>query len=198
VILLFVTQGAYNFFEHLLPIFAVKITGWTNVKYSQIFATADLIGGIAGMLVGGYLIERFGKKTMINIYFGIIAAMVIALNLSESYWQNSQMLNGFIIAYRLFNAFAKIGVFAIAMQCCSKNISATQFTIFMTMGAVGSIAGAALVGPIKENFDWKTTFSFFVGFLGLAWGILHLVNMEKHIAKINAIEKETTRELMMA
>ena len=62
VILLFITQGAYNFFETLLPIFAVKITGWTNVKYAQVFATADLVGGIIGMLAGGYLIERFGKK----------------------------------------------------------------------------------------------------------------------------------------
>ncbi|MEY4539694.1 MAG: hypothetical protein RLZZ306_1451 [Bacteroidota bacterium] len=83
-ILLFITQGAYNFFETLLPIFAVKITGWTNVKYSQVFATADLIGGILGMLAGGYLIEKFGKKRMINIYFLLIISLVIALKSATS------------------------------------------------------------------------------------------------------------------
>ena len=196
VILLFITQGAYNFFEHLLPIFAVKITGWTNVMYSQAFATADLIGGVIGMLVGGFLIEKFGKKRMINIYFLLIVLLVLALELAGTYWKNTNMLYGFIIVYRLLNAFAKIGVFAIAMQCCSKNISASQFTIFMTMGATGSIAGAALVGPIKENFDWNITFLFFELFIGMAWGILQFLNMEKHAEKINELEYESTNSLV--
>ncbi len=192
VILLFVTQGAYNFFETLLPLFAVKITLWTNLKYSQAFATADLVGGIIGMLAGGFLIERFGKKRMINIYFLLIMSLVLALNFGVVYWQNSNMLYGFIIVYRLLNAFAKIGVFAVAMQCCSKNISASQFTIFMTTGAVGSIAGAFLIGPIKENFDWNTTFIFFETFIGLAWLILQFINIEKHVAKIAELEETMT------
>ena len=198
VLLLFITQGAYNFFETLLPIFAVKITGWTNVKYSQVFATADLIGGVAGMLLGGFLIEKFGKKRMINIYFFLIISLLLALKFAGDYWQNTDMLYGFIITYRLLNAFAKIGVFAIAMQCCSKNISASQFTIFMTMGAMGSIAGAFLVGPIKENFDWSTTFIFFEGFIGLAWLILQLINIEKHVEKINEIEHESSKSLVIS
>ena len=198
VLLLFITQGAYNFFETLLPIFAVKITGWTNVKYSQVFATADLIGGVAGMLLGGFLIEKFGKKRMINIYFFLIISLLLALKFAGDYWQNTDMLYGFIITYRLLNAFAKIGVFAIAMQCCSKNISASQFTIFMTMGAMGSIAGAFLVGPIKENFDWSTTFIFFEGFIGLAWLILQLINIEKHVEKINEIEHESSKHLVIS
>ena len=198
VLLLFITQGAYNFFEHLLPIFAVKITGWTNLVYSQAFATADLIGGVIGMLVGGYLIERFGKKRMINIYFLLIVSLVLALQLAGTYWKNTSMLYGFIIAYRLFNAFAKIGLFAIAMQCCSKNISASQFTIFMTMGATGSIAGAALVGPIKENFDWNSTFVFFEAFMGVAWLLLQFLNIEKHVEKIAALEQESTKILVSA
>ena len=198
VILLFITQGAYNFIEHLLPIFAVKITGWTNLVYSQAFATADLIGGVIGMLAGGYLIERFGKKHMINIYFLLIISLVIALQLAGAYWKNTDMLYGFIITYRLLNAFAKIGLFAIAMQCCSKNISASQFTIFMTMGATGSIAGAALVGPIKENFDWNATFIFFEAFMGVAWLILQFLNIEKHVEKIAAIEHESSQVLVAA
>ena len=198
VLLLFITQGAYNFFETLLPIFAVKITGWTNVKYSQVFATADLIGGVAGMLLGGFLIEKFGKKRMINIYFFLIISLLLALKFAGDYWQNTDMLYGFIVTYRLLNAFAKIGVFAIAMQCCSKNISASQFTIFMTMGAMGSIAGAFLVGPIKENFDWSTTFIFFEGFIGLAWLILQLINIEKHVEKINEIEHESSKSLVIS
>ena len=190
IIVLFITQGAYNFFETLLPIFAVKTTGWTNVLYSRTFATADLVGGIAGMLAGGYLIEKFGKKRMINIYFFLLIVLVLLLGLAGNYWQNTNMLYGFIILYRMLNSFAKIGVYAIAMQCCSKNVSASQFTIFMTMGAMGSIAGAFLVGPVKENFNWNITFIFFEVFIALAWITLQFLTIKTPLETLSAIEQE--------
>lgn len=199
VLLVFITQGAYNFFEHLLPIFTVKNTGWTNIDYSQIFATADIVGGVGGILLGGFLIEKFGKKRMINFYFFVIMGLVLILVLVKTLWNNSQFMDGFIISYRLFNAFAKIGVFAIAMQCCSKNVSASQFTLYMTFGATGSIAGAALIAPIKDNFSWEISFLFFIGFLALAWAVLRILNIDQQIEKINELEKKhSEKELMKA
>ena len=190
VLLLFITQGAYNYFEKLLPIFAVKETGWTNIDYSKIFATADIIGGIGGILLGGLLIEKFGKKKMINVYFFIIMGLALILVFVQSVWKNTAFMDGFIITYRLFNAFAKIGVFAIAMQCCSRNVSASQFTLFMTFGATGSIAGAALIAPIKDNFSWEISFLFFVGFMALGWIVMSILNIDKQIEIINEMEKK--------
>lgn len=199
VVLLFITQGAYNFFEHLLPIFTIKNTGWTNTDYSQIFATADIVGGIGGILLGGLLIEKFGKKKMINIYFFIIMGLALVLVFIKSVWTNTIFMDGFVITYRLFNAFAKIGVFAIAMQCCSRNVSASQFTLYMTFGATGSIAGAALIAPIKDNFGWDISFLFFVGFMALAWLVLTVLNIEKQIETINEMErKQIESELLKA
>ena len=190
VVLLFITQGAYNFFEHLLPIFTIKNTGFTNIDYSKIFATADIVGGVGGILLGGFLIEKFGKKRMINIYFFIIMGLALILVFVKSVWTNTIFMDGFIITYRLFNAFAKIGVFAIAMQCCSRNVSASQFTLYMTFGATGSIAGAALIAPIKDNFGWDVSFLFFVGFMALAWLVLSILNIDQQIEKINELEKK--------
>jgi len=69
--LLFITICANNFFEHLLPIFTENIAGWSNVDYSQIYAAADIIGGIGGILAGGWLIETFGKKLMVNVFLSL-------------------------------------------------------------------------------------------------------------------------------
>ncbi len=55
---------------------------------------------------------------------------------------------------------------------------ASQFTIYMTTGATGSIAGAALIGPIKENFSWEISFLFFVGFMLLAWLVMQFLNID--------------------
>ena len=190
--LLFVTMGAYNYFETLLPLFAVKITGWTNVYYSRAFATADLIGGISGLLIGGYLIERFGKKRMIGIYFFLIMGITTTLILAKSYWVSTPFLYGFIIVYRWLNAFAKIGVYAIAMQCCSKKVSASQFTFYMTLGALGSMVGATLIGPVKEHFSWEVTFFAFVIMLALAWLIMRVLNITRLEEQVAELETEQT------
>ena len=42
-----------SFAQRALPGFTVKELGWTNVDYSQYYASAKLIGGIIGMLIGG-------------------------------------------------------------------------------------------------------------------------------------------------
>ena len=195
-LLLFVTQGSYNYFETLLPLFAVKVSGWTNVLYSRVFATADLISGIGGIFLGGYLIEKFRKKRMINIYFLLIILAVCTLTLLKEYWVNSTFLYGFILVYRLFNAFAKIGVFAIAMQCCSKQVSASQFTFYMTIGALGSMVGATLIGPVKEHFSWQTTFLFFAGMIVFAGVIMQWLNVDKQDEQVTTAEKEVNPALV--
>jgi PAT family beta-lactamase induction signal transducer AmpG len=190
-LLMFITMGSYNYFETLLPLFAVKVSGWTNVSYSQAFATADLIGGVSGMLLGGVLIERFGKKRMIGLYFLGIMGITTTLALLTSHWTDGVFIQGFIIVYRWLNAFAKIGVYAIAMECCSKKVSASQFTFYMTIGAVGSMAGATLIGPIKENFSWQFTMLSFVGLIALAWLVMRLLDISKLETQITELDEQT-------
>ncbi len=186
-LLLFTSQGAYNYFEKLLPIFAVKVSGWTNVYYSQVFSVADLTGGIVGMLLGGFLIEKFGKKRMIYSYFFFILTETLVLTLSNNYWTKVPFVYGFIVIYRWVNAFAKIGVFAIAMQCCSKKVSASQFTFYMTIGALGSMVGAALIVPIKQNFSWQIAFILFAVLMATSAFILKFLNIEKLENQISEI-----------
>jgi len=188
--ILFITMGAYNFFEHLLPIFTIEHTGWTNVYYSQAFATADIVGGIGGIFLGGWLIEMFGKKRMITIYFLVIIGLALILSFVKAVWGASDFMYGFVITYRLFNAFAKIGVFAVAMQCCSRSVSASQYTIYMTMGATGSIAGASLIGPIKENYSWEISFLCFIALMGIALALLKILNVKQHLARLAKLEEK--------
>ena len=77
-------------------------------------------------------------------------------------------------------------------------MSASQFTMYMTMGAVGSMVGATLIGPIKENFGWELTFLSFVGMILLAWLSMQFINIDKHVEQITELEnEETERELLL-
>ena len=186
--ILFVTQGSFNFIATLLPIFTVKALGWTNITYSQFFGTASLIGGIVGMLLGGILIEKFGKRRMMNIYFLLLIILTVSFSLFRANWGASWMITSFMVLYQILYVFSCIGIFSIAMECCWKKVSASQFTLYMTVANLGRLAGAKLIGPIKEHFDWDYTILTFAVFMTLAWVLIQFLNVNDQVMHIGKLD----------
>lgn len=195
-LILFIAQGAYNYIETLLPIFTVKALNWTNGSYSQFFATAKIIGGIGGMLIGGILIDKFGKKRMMNIYFSGMVFFTAVLAFSKIYWNDSSFIYAFMILYNIVYTFACIGIFAIAMQCCWKKVSASQFTLYMTIGNLGRIALAALIGPVTANFNWQISIFAFAVMIAVAWFIMQFLNINKQVERVIYLENSDAPKQM--
>lgn len=188
-LVLFACQGGFKYASTLLPIFTVNELGWSNVEYSQYFASTKLIGGIGGMLLGGMLIDKFGKKKMLNIYFLSMILFTVIFSLSKIYWADKSFIYGFMIVYNVLYTFSCIGIFAIAMQCCWKKVSASQFTLYMTIANLGQMAFAALIGPVRANFNWQYSLLAFAVFLALAWLLLQFLNIDKQIGLVADLEK---------
>jgi len=74
------------------------------------------------------------------------------------------------------------------MQCCWKKVSASQFTLYMTISNIGRIALAALIVPIRANFNWEITLLGFAGFILTAWIILQFINIEHQVKSIEHLE----------
>ncbi|MBK7308423.1 MAG: MFS transporter [Chitinophagaceae bacterium] len=197
-LILFIAQGAYNYIETLLPIFTVKALNWTNGSYSQFLQQQKIIGGIGGMLIGGILIDKFGKKRMMNIYFFSMVFFTAVLAFSKIYWKDSSFIYAFMILYNIVYTFACIGIFAIAMQCCWKKVSASQFTLYMTIGNLGRIALAALIGPITANFNWQISIFAFAVMIAVAWFIMQFLNINKQVERVVDLEnKDAKTDLLL-
>lgn len=192
--ILFICQGAYKYSSTLFPIFTIQQLGWTNMEYSEHFATAKLIGGISGMLIGGFLIARFGKKRMMNVFF--ISSIVLSATLAfgKIYWNSFAFIYAYMILHNVLYTFACIGIFAIAMQCCWKKVSASQFTLYMTIANLGQIAFAAMIGPIRTNFSWSVTLIAFAIFIALAWLLLQRLNIQQQIEGIVTLENKDQKK----
>ncbi|MBK7763157.1 MAG: MFS transporter [Bacteroidetes bacterium] len=189
-ILLFMCQGAMKYIATLLPIFTVKELGWTNVTYSQYYAAAKLIGGIVGMVLGGILIERFGKKRMLNVYFLGLIMLTTSFVFFKQYWSNHNFIYTFMIVFNTLYTFTSICLFAIAMQCCWKKVSASQFTLYMTIANLGQISLAAFIGPLKEKFSWQISILVFAVFIAVAWLLLQFIKINKQIEDVAALESK--------
>ena len=180
----FITGAAFNYIDTILPIFTVQALGWTAESYSQFYATATRIGGISGMLLGGLLIEKFGKLSMLKIYFGLVIVLICGLTFQKMYWQATSFIMAFMIGFQVLYVFSLIGIFAIGMQCCWKKISATQFTLYMTVANIGRVVGAKLVGPMKNGFSWESTLLAFGVMMALAWLILQFIRINQHTKRV--------------
>jgi len=194
----FTTQGSFNYIDTLIPIFTVQALGWTDQAYAQFYATASLIGGIGGMLIGGVLIDKFGKIRMLNIYFFLLIALISSLAFFKMFWVNTWFICGFMITYQVLYVFATIGVFATAMQCCWKKVSATQFTLYMTISNVGRIVGAKIIGPVKSHLSWEYTLFLFAIMIAMAWVAIRFMRINHHVKKVEDLEYKDAQDQMRA
>lgn len=193
-LILFVSQGSFKYISTLLPVFAIEELGWTNLDYSQYYASAKLIGGIVGMLLGGFLIEKFGKKRMMNIYYFTMIVFVCSFAFFKQGWHSLMFIYIYIVLQNVLYTFVCIGLFSIAMQCCWKKISASQFTLYMTIANLGQIAFAAFIGPIKSNFNWQITIVAFAIMIGFAWLLLQFLNINQQVKSVAALENNDVKE----
>ena len=75
-------QMGRGLIDTLLPVFTVQELGWADTQYSQIFATANMISGIFGMIIGGFLVDYFGKVRMMTIYLSLLILLMLGNVLS--------------------------------------------------------------------------------------------------------------------
>jgi len=191
VVSLFTMLTALAFMRTLFPIFTIQALGWSNQDYSSAFAATSLAGGIVGMLAGGWLLDRFGKIRMLSLYLMLLILLTAGLAFSEDQWKRPYFIEAYMVAFNTLFTFAAIALFATAMQCCWKRISALQFTLFMAIYNLGQTAGAALIGPLRANLSWQYTLLSFSVLAAVALVIIQFVDTGRHLAKVEGLEGNT-------
>jgi MFS transporter, PAT family, beta-lactamase induction signal transducer AmpG len=77
-----------------------------------------------------------------------------------------------------------------SLSDCWKKVSASQFTLYMTISNLGRIVLAALIGLIQANFNWQITLFVFAIMLWQAWLLLQFLNIEKQVESVVILEKK--------
>ena len=163
-----------------LPIFTVQRIGWTNEDYSKVFAAANIISGLSGMIIGGLLTDLLGKIRMITLYLAGLIIVVGAFCWFSNLWVYEWVIYAFIISFYILLTFNNIALYASAMKLCSKNISATQFTLYMAIANLGITAGAAIIGPLKEITGWEYVLAAFIPIMLVTIILIRYIDFDRH------------------
>lgn len=173
--------------DAVLPIFTVQKLNWTDVHYSSVFSTTNLITGVLAMAVAGLLIDFCGKKKMISLFVILLLVLTASMAFMGEYWANSSFVKGFFFLFYTLDTFATVAIFAIAMQLCWKRIAATQFALYMAVSNIGISFGAWLMGQLKERFDWDVIFVAYAVLMTLALIGIFLMNLRKHAQQVDML-----------
>ncbi len=188
ILSIFFTVVGLSFIRTIFPIFTVQELGWSSQEYSSVFASTSLIGGILGMIAGGFMVDKFGNIKMISIYLILLIFSTSIFALSSSWWSNPSFMKGFMFIFNTLYTFVIIAIFSVVMQCCWKKISAIQFTMYMAIFNFAQTIGASLIGPLRSNFGWNYTLLCYIFFAGFSLIILQIINIKKHVVQIEKLE----------
>ena len=125
---------------------------------------------------------------MLSIYLSLLIVLTAVLAFSEGRWHQSYFIEGYMVVFNTLFTFATIALFATAMQCCWKRISALQFTLFMAIYNLGQTAGAALIGPLRAQLSWPYTLLAFSLLAAVALVVIQFLDTRRHLVKVEVLE----------
>lgn len=140
------------------PVFTVQQLGWSDTAYSQFAGGPALLAGAAGALIGGWLADHFGRKLVIKVAVGGIMMTFLGFATSAPWWSISAVIIVFFLMGVFFDMTLKMALQAIYMTMTRSRVTASQFTIYMTLGNMGNVIGSAILVPLDALFDAQMLF----------------------------------------
>lgn len=177
-----------GFIDTLLPIFTVQQLNWTNTDYSHVYSAATIIGGCFGMFAGGAIIDLLGTRKMINALLLTLTATIGLFGWFSGGWTNIKFVYSFVILFYLMSTLLTIAVMALAMKLSWRKISASQFTLYMTLNNLGIALGAWAFGYLKDSLPWKQVLLIGITLPFLAIFIYRKINLIKHRKSLESFE----------
>ena len=151
----------------LLPVLIVQDLGWTDTVYSQTRSNLKLIAGIAGIGVGGLLVDFLGHRKTLLLLFSMMA--IINGIMAFAYLSTPPLY--YLAAYEFLLVFVFIAFFAATMRQCWQQIAATQFSFTMVWGNITLAIGAGLLGTISAVFGTQGAFLILAGISAVGAGL---------------------------
>jgi PAT family beta-lactamase induction signal transducer AmpG len=140
------------------------------------------------MGLGGWFVERFGKRNMMAIYIIIMIMGGAGMGLTGLFWSEPGHTAAFIALYYTYFVFMTVGMFAVGMSICWKRVAATQFTLYMAAFNLGFSVGASLLGPLRAFWDWEAVFVGFTTIICVALVLMGFFGLKRQTRSIELLE----------
>ncbi|WAT17902.1 MFS transporter [Aurantiacibacter sp. MUD11] len=159
----------YGMFNAVTPYMGANNLGWDEAAITATAGSAQLLAGILGLTLGGWLGDRFGaKRTTIAFFIGymLFSGTMLA---TQDMWADSGLFIFFVYGWYALDILLTVAALPISMRLCDSRVAATQFTIYMACSNLGITIGASVFGLFDRIGGLPTMFAIVMS--------LHLVGL---------------------
>jgi MFS transporter, PAT family, beta-lactamase induction signal transducer AmpG len=140
-------------------------TGLTLADIGWLLGTVGFVSGLVGAVIGGGLVNRFGRKRSLLLFGAAQAATVAGYAFLAAHTPSAQALYVLCAAEHLAGGMATAALFTCMMDWCSSASSATDYTVQASAVVIATGVASAIAGFSAQVFGY---FGHFVIATGLA------------------------------
>jgi PAT family beta-lactamase induction signal transducer AmpG len=156
------------------PVFCVQEVGWTQEAYSQIDGGVGALAGVAGAIVGGFLVDRMGVLGLISMASVAIAGVCVTLGLSDALRVDDTAVTAYIVLCNVLVSAQTVAGFSLFMRLCHASVGGTQFTLYMAAANFARVISAVIVGALAA-YGYGTMFLVMGGAMLAALPVLYFI-----------------------
>ena len=136
----------YGMFTGVTPLIGTGNVGWSEVHVSSVVGSAQLVAGILGLTLGGWLGDTFGAKNSTIAMFVALMVVSAAMWFNVANWGDPTYFTAFVYAWYGLDVLITVVALPISMRLCAPRVAATQFTLYMAASNFGISVAAWVLG----------------------------------------------------
>ena len=136
----------YGMFTAVTPLIGTGNVGWSELQVTGVTGTAQLVAGVLGLTVGGWLGDAFGAKRATIAMFAALMVVSAAMWFGAANWGDPAYFAAFVYAWYGLDVLITVVALPISMRLCDPRVAATQFTLYMATSNFGISIAALVLG----------------------------------------------------
>lgn len=155
---IFLALIGYGLHTALAPVLAVQKLGFDQLVFGQLAAVANLLGGLFGIGLSGWIANRLGQRNALIVALVVMALLQGAVAIVPGALQFQAPFIVYMMGHSLLFVLMSVCIYAEAMSVSSPAVSATQFSVYMAILNLGTSFGAQRFGPVESGLGYPGVF----------------------------------------
>ena len=136
----------FGMFTAVTPLIGTGNVGWSEAHVTSVVGTAQVVGGILGLTLGGWLGDTFGAKRSTIAMFAALMVVSATMWFGVANWGDPTYFTAFVYTWYGLDVLITVVALPISMRLCDPRVAATQFTLYMATANFGISAAALVLG----------------------------------------------------
>jgi PAT family beta-lactamase induction signal transducer AmpG len=148
----------YGMFTAVTPLIGTGNVGWSEVRITSVVGAAQLVAGIVGLTLGGWLGDTFGAKKSTIAAFAALMAVSATMWFNVGHWGDPTYFTAFVYTWYGLDVLITVVALPISMRLCDPHVAATQFALYMATANFGISVAAWVLGFSRQLRGLPTMF----------------------------------------